>query len=242
MDRVAPTEQETSMSTENPFGFPPVTRLGEQPAAIDESALRAFPRAPEPGDRVVLLLHGLGSSEEDLLSLAPLLPTGVVYVALRGVLACGPGFGWLAPPPLVPADAPLLEESAAAVEQWAARAVPGSVVGAIGFSQGAMLALQLLRRDPEALDWAVALSGSPFPAEMPGDEALAARSVPVLWGHGGQDPLFDDEQTAQVRDWLTAHARLTEEISAPLGHGIDEQVLRAVIAFVQERLLAAGGR
>lgn len=221
------------MSRPNPFGFPPVERIGEGPAQIDESAVRFFPHAPGPQDRVVLLLHGLGSNEQDLLSLAPMLPGGVVYASLRGVLACGPGFGWLAPPPLGADDLGLLEESAAALEDWASRAVPGRIVGAIGFSQGAVLSLQLLRRDAEALDWVVVLSGAPFPADLPGDAALADRDVPALWGHGGQDPLFDPTMEAQVRDWLRRHTRLTEELSPSLGHGIDEQILDAVAAFVR---------
>lgn len=224
------------MSRPNPYGFPPVDRIGGDTARIDESALRYAPRDPAPEDRVVLLLHGLGSHEEDLLGLTPALPGGVVYASLRGVLACGPGFGWLAPPPLQAEDLGLLEESAAAVEDWIERRLPGRVIGAIGFSQGAMLALQLLRRDPEAFDWVVALSGAPFPAELPGDTALAERRLPALWGHGGQDPLFDDAMIAQVREWMERHAELREELSPALGHGIDEQVLAAVTAFVHERL------
>ncbi|UEJ81349.1 dienelactone hydrolase family protein [Brachybacterium halotolerans subsp. kimchii] len=224
------------MNRPNPFGFPPVERIGEGPARIDVSAVRFFPHAPGPQDRVVILLHGLGSNEQDLLSLAPMLPGGMVYASLRGVLACGPGFAWLAPPPLGADDLGLLEESAVALEHWAHRVAPGRVIGAIGFSQGAVLALQLLRRRAEALDWAVALSGAPFPAELPGDAALAERDVPVLWGHGGQDPLFDAAMETQVRDWLQRHARLTEELSPTLGHGIDEQILDAVAGFVRARL------
>lgn len=224
------------MSRPNPFGFPPVERISPDGARIDESAVRFFPHAPGPQDRVVLLLHGLGSNEEDLLSLAPMLPGGVVFASLRGVLACGPGFGWLAPPPLTEDDLGLLEESAAAVEDWVRSVVPGGVIGAIGFSQGGVLALQLLRRHADALDWVVVLSSAPFPADLPGDAALAAREVPALWGHGGQDPLFDDAMNAQVRDWLRGHTRLTEEFSPALGHGIDEQVLGAVTAFVRARL------
>lgn len=220
----------------NPFGFPPVVPLGEGAARIDPDAVRFFPHAPGPQDRVVLLLHGLGSNEEDLFSLAPMLPGGVVYASLRGVLACGPGFGWLAPPPLAEDDLGLLEESAGAVEDWMRSSVPGRVIGAIGFSQGGVLALQLLRRCAAALDWVVVLSGAPFPADLPGDAALAARDVPALWGHGGQDPLFDDAMNHQVRDWLRVHTRLSEELSPALGHGIDELVLGAVTAFVRSRL------
>lgn len=235
----------------NPYGFPPVTRLDAEPAQIDARAVRWFPHAPGPSDRVVLLLHGLGSHEEDLIGLAPALPRGLVYGALRGVFACGGGYAWLNPPPLVPADSAMLEESASALEAWiaglegrpagGAPARPGPrVVGAIGFSQGAMLSLQLLRQDASALEWVVQLSGAPFPTPMPGDAALAAAQVPALWGHGGVDPLFDPEREDQVRQWMRAHTTLTEELSPYLGHGIDEQVLAAVVRFVEARLREGG--
>lgn len=220
----------------NPYGFPPVVPLGPEPGAIDDAAVRWWPHPPRPADRVVLLLHGLGSHEEDLLALAPSLPREAVYVALRGVLRCGPGYAWLQPPPLEGTEPDLVEASAAALEAWIERTCPGQVVGAVGFSQGAMLALQLLRRDPAALAWVVQLSGAPFPAPMTRDDALARRRPPALWGHGGQDPLFSPAQEEQVRAWMQEHTELTEVRSVALGHGIDEQVLDGVIAFVAQQL------
>lgn len=219
------------MSTPNPYGFPPVTRLGAGPAGIDPAAVRWFPHPPEQDSRIVLLLHGLGSNEDDLLGLAPSLPGRFVYASLRGIFASGAGYAWLAPPPIDPSDIGMIDESAAAVESWR-QSVPGRVIGAIGFSQGAMLALQLLRRDALALDWVVQLSGAPFPAPMPGDEALAARQVPALWGHGAMDPLFTETDEERIRQWMTGHTALTEERSEALGHGVDEQVLAAVVRFV----------
>src|SRR5699024_3253793 len=99
---------------------------------------------------------------------------------------------------------------------------------AIGFSQGAVLALQLLRRDARSLDWIVQLSGAPFPATIPGDRALAEVRPPALWGHGGHDPLFDAERIRQVRAFMREHTTLQEEHRPPLGHGVDEVELRAI--------------
>jgi phospholipase/carboxylesterase len=217
----------------NPFGFPEVSRLSAEPADIDEESVRWFPHLPGPEDRVVLLLHGLGSDQEDLRSLAPLLPREFVYVSLRGIFASGAGYAWLPAPPVDPSSPEMLEESAGAVQRWIAGTVPGQVVGAIGFSQGAMLALQLLREHPEGWAWVVQLSGAPFPAPLPRDEDLAARRPPAFWGHGGVDPLFDPETEREVRSWMDAHTALVEERSEPLGHGIDEQVLSAAIRFLE---------
>lgn len=216
----------------NPYGFPPLMPLRPGAVEIAADAVRWFPHPPRPDDRVVPLLHGLGSSEEDLLGLAPALPRGLVYAAVRGVLRCGPGFAWLQPPPLAADEPELLAESARALEEWIAATCPGQVVGAIGFSQGAMLALQLLRRDPESLDWVVQLSGAPFPAPLPGDAELERLRPPAFWGHGGMDPLFTPEAEAGIREWMSAHTSLTEVRSPMLGHGIDEQVLAGAVAFI----------
>lgn len=223
------------MTQPNPYGFPPVRRLSPVTAQIDPAAVRSHPRPPQEGDRVVLLLHGLGSHEEDLLGLAPALPDDYVYVSLRGVFGCGPGYAWLNPPPLDPADRDLLSESATALEQWIAQECPGTVAGMIGFSQGAILALELLRRDAEAAAWVVQLSGAPFPAPLPGDAILAGRDLPAFWGHGGQDPLFDATKETAIREWMSQHTQLTEERSPLLGHGVDQQVLEAVDRFIRSQ-------
>lgn len=227
----------------NPYGFPPTTRLRPGPAAIDDDAVRWFPHPPGSGDRVVLLLHGLGSNEDDLYGLAPQLPRKYVYVSLRGSFASGAGYAWLAPPPVDPSAPDLIDESSAALERWITEHADGQVVGAIGFSQGAMLALHLLRRDHMAPAWVVALSGAPFPAPLPADDTLAARcddgqGVPALWGHGGMDPLFDADTEDAVRAWMREHTDLVEARSPQLGHGVDERVLAAVIDFVASRSAA----
>jgi phospholipase/carboxylesterase len=129
----------------------------------------------------------------------------------------------------------MLEESAGAVQRWIAGTVPGQVVGAIGFSQGAMLALQLLREHPEGWDWVVQLSGAPFPAPLPRDEDLAARRPPAFWGHGGVDPHYDEESEARIREFLGAHTALEEERRPHLAHAVDEVELRAVAAFLRRR-------
>ncbi|MGP9536672.1 alpha/beta hydrolase [Brachybacterium sp. AOP43-C2-M15] len=197
---------------------------------LDEEAVVRSAHDERP---IVLLLHGLGSHERDLTGLVPHLPPGFAYVSLRGILRHGPGFAWFEMP--VDPDRPgSIDPAAAAVEEWiAAQTAP--VVGAIGFSQGGLLALHLLRRDARALDFVVNLSGRQFPAPMPGDAELAAVRPPVLWGHGGLDPLMGGEIEEQVRAFLSAHTALEEERRPNLGHAVDEVELRAVAAFLQRR-------
>lgn len=197
---------------------------------IDEDAVVRSGAADAP---IVLLLHGLGSHEGDLAGLVPFLPTAFSYVSLRGIYSYVQGYAWCEMP-VDPEHPESLQASAAAVENWiAAQSTP--VVGAIGFSQGGALALQLLRRDATALDFVVNLSGFPFPAPMPGDAALAETAPPTLWGHGGMDPHFDAEREEQIRTFMRAHTRLEEERRPHLAHAVDEIELRAIAAFLQRR-------
>lgn len=211
------------------FANPPVELIAE---SIDETAVvRMGSTAPDAP--IVLLLHGLGSHERDLTGLVPYLPPTFAYVSLRGIYRYVQGYAWLESD-IDPAATEKIQASAAAVEAWiAAQQVP--VVGVIGFSQGGILGLQLLRRDPRALEWIVQLSGAPFPAPMPGDQALAQVKPPALWGHGGMDPLFDEDREQRVRDFMTAHTTLEEERRPHLGHAVDEVELRAIASFVQRR-------
>lgn len=208
---------------------PPISLLDPE---IDEAAVVRL-GSREATAPIVLLLHGLGSHEHDLAGLVPYLPPGFAYASLRAIHAWVQGYAWLEAD-IDPARPEALQRSAAAVEGWIARQ-SAPVVGAIGFSQGAMLGLQLLRRDPHALDWLVQLSGAPFPAPMPGDAALAEARPPALWGHGELDPLFDEARTGLVREYMSAHTEL-QEVSRPhLAHAIDQAELAEIAAFVQTR-------
>lgn len=211
------------------FMNPPVELIAPE---IDETAVVRM-GSRDPGAPIVLLLHGLGSHERDLTGLVPYLPPTFAYASLRGIYRYVQGYAWLESD-IDPAATEKIQTSAAAVETWIAQQ-SAPVVGVIGFSQGGILGLQLLRRDPRALDWIVQLSGAPFPAPMPGDEALAEVKPPALWGHGGLDPLFDEDREQRVREFMRAHTALEEERRPHLGHAVDEVELRAIAAFLQRR-------
>ncbi|NMA76192.1 MAG: esterase [Actinomycetales bacterium] len=212
-----------------PSQYGPVELIS--PHIDDDAVVRSTPA--DSGKPLVILLHGLGSHEGDLAGLVPHLPDVFAYASLRGIYRYVQGYAWFEMP-VDPQDPASVNASAAALEEWIA-AQSGPVAGAIGFSQGGLLSLQLLRRDAHALDFVVNLSGRPFPAPMPGDAALAEVRPPALWGHGGLDPLFDEEAEAQVRDFMGAHTRLEEERRPALGHAVDEVELRALAAFLQRR-------
>ena len=50
----------------------------------------------DPSAPLVVLLHGRGSNEHEILTLAPHLPTGVAYHAVRAPITEGAGYAWFA--------------------------------------------------------------------------------------------------------------------------------------------------
>jgi phospholipase/carboxylesterase len=206
------------------------------PLTIDPAAARTAGAAA--GAPVLVLLHGYGSHEGDLLGLAPHLPAGLRLVAPRAPLTGGPGFAWA--PVTTPGrpDPVAVRAAADALLGWIGSvAEPGTPVALLGFSQGGLLATQLLRLAPGRFAAAVVLSGFSLDTTEPGDAALAAApSLPVLLGHGDADRVIPEDATTRTSAWLAAHADLEEHRYPGLGHGISAEVLADVRAFLTRAL------
>ncbi|WNM25838.1 alpha/beta hydrolase [Demequina capsici] len=197
-----------------------------------------WPAPDSPSRRpLLLLLHGYGADERDLAGLAPLLPIGVPWASVRAPLEMG--FGGAAWFPLSP---PTLDYSADAVRaatgdlwRWIDDHAPADApLVPIGFSQGGLMALQLLRTLPERIVGTVVLSG--FVADVPvADDARLAEARPrVLWVRGDADAVIPPAQVARMERWLPMHASPSMRVHPGLGHGIDERVMADVVEFLEE--------
>jgi len=119
--------------------------------------------------------------------------------------------------------------------QWIdAHMAPDATVAAVGFSQGGLMATQLLRTRPERVAATVVLSGFVQAAPQPADERLAARRPAVFWGRGARDPMIPADAIEGTRQWLTAHSTLTERVYPGLAHGIGNQEIADVRAFLSD--------
>ncbi|WP_165070032.1 alpha/beta hydrolase [Marisediminicola senii] len=212
----------------------------------------------DPADRagrpLVVLMHGRGSNENDLISLAPLLPAEPVYASVRAPIAELGGWSWFRP------VAPGQSEPASAVE--ATRAVLAwlddlaldgigivlgsdgtrSAISAIGFSQGGAMTTQLLRHAPHRFASLVNLAGFSIAGAGRGTEQqeaeLADIAVPVLWGRDPADPVIPADAIARTLEWLPAHSALTIREYPGIGHSVSREQLADVDAFLRETLLA----
>ncbi|RFA11279.1 hypothetical protein B7R54_13585 [Subtercola boreus] len=192
-------------------------------------------------------MHGYGSHENDLISLAPLLPEGTIAASLRAPLVAPQpvvdGYAWFTIGQPGNPHISGLDDAAASVLEWLDRveAVYGTPpsVATLGFSQGGAMAVHLLRTAPERFVAAVNLSGFTVSGEAPGDQVLAEVLPPVFWGRDVADPIITAEAVARTEAWLPGHSTLTAKLYPGIRHGVSQEEIGDVALFL--RAAQSGG-
>ncbi len=203
-------------------------------STIDTAAVLWSATGADQHDRPLLvIMHGYGSHEGDLFSLAPHLPLEPVIAAIRAPLPVGAGWAWF---PINEPGSPASESvdtAVAAVLAWLdALPFTPSSVGLLGFSQGGAMALELLRAASHRFSFAVNLSGFVATGPKTSDTALAERRLPVFWGRGTADGVIPASAIERTRAWLPEHSALTERIYEGLPHSISQAELGDVVNFL----------
>lgn len=212
---------------------------------------------------VVVLLHGFGAPGDDLAPLWRTLaaPPGTRFVFPEAPLELGPlGFPggarawWFLDlearlrrqalgEPRDEAEVPEgLAGARAAVDrmlddvQGELRPAPGKLVLG-GFSQGAMLSLDVALRTPRALAGLVLLSGTHIAAREWAPLLEGRRGLPVFMSHGQSDELLPFAVSEALRDTLVASGLPVQWVAFRGGHGIAPSVVTGVGEFLN-RVLA----
>ncbi len=146
-------------------------------------------RGEEDGTRpLVVLLHGRGSDETDIIALADHLPAEFAYAAPRAPIAEGGGYAWFANRGIGRPLATSLRHTMSWFRTWIDQvAPPGRPVVLVGFSGGAAFAGGLILDDPSRYAGSAILYGTlPFEAGVPtAPHRLAGTAVLVV--HGDAD-------------------------------------------------------
>jgi len=203
---------------------------------LDESAIIwSAPERERAGRPLLVLLHGYGSHEGDLFSLSPALPLGPVVASVRAPIAESGGWAWFSRADSPAGDPPAerVDEAASAVISWL-DTLQFSSVSLLGFSQGAAIALQLIRHAPARFSATVSLSGFVAAGEHEGDAELARLRPPVFWGRGTDDPVIPHEAIERTAAWLPRHTDATTRIYEGLGHSISTPELGDIVLFLRE--------
>ncbi|MFC4549404.1 MULTISPECIES: alpha/beta hydrolase [Halorussus] len=193
------------------------------------------PEEPTTDAPAVLLLHGYGADEADLLSHADYLPSDLHVLSVRGPHPAGENeYAWMA------SGRDLFGRSVELLGEFAER-VPDAYdvdphrVGLFGFSQGAKAALAALVTDPQLYRWAVAMNGY-LPREYADRERVArARERSVFVGVGEDDAVISPDHGEDSADFL-ADAELDVTFrSYPVGHRIAAEAVDDVAEWLRSR-------
>jgi phospholipase/carboxylesterase len=195
---------------------------------------------------LLVLLHGIGADENDLFPLAQRLDPRFTVVSLRAPHRYHQGWAWFhidfQPGGTVVPDVAQARATLADLLRWL-QAEPGRLgtdprcTFLLGFSQGAMMSLGVLRSEPERLAGVVALSGRPSEElfePRAAREAIAA--VPLLVAHGTLDDVLPIAQGRSTRDAFASLSRDFTYREFPIGHAISEEEMALVAAWLSARL------
>ncbi|GAA1644010.1 alpha/beta hydrolase [Kribbella alba] len=204
---------------------------------MSEGLLRR-PHVWQPGSSAppLLLLHGTGGDEHDLLVLRQHLAPDAPVLSPRGAVSeqgMARFFRRLREGVFDEDDLRLRADELAAFLTAAEEkydVTAGSWL-AVGFSNGANMASALLLRHPESLAGAVLLAAMvPFAADEPRDHALAGKRVLIV--NGDSDPMATPEQTSRLTEQLRRRDADVELLSFSGGHTIDAGQLPLIKKFI----------
>ena len=196
-------------------------------------------RTPNPPG--LLVLHGWGADETDLLALAPLLDDRLLVISPRAPLTLDWGYGWYRFSAESGADAAGFDEALArlaafAVDLPARYAIDRAHFFALGFSQGAVMATALSLVQPALFRGAMLLSGRFPTAPMEG----RLEGMPVFVGHGRHDPLIPASHATALAEELTKRGADVTLRLYDYGHEISVDTVRDLTTWLAPLLPDTG--
>lgn len=211
------------------------------------------PRDDIPVERVIVLLHGFGAPGDDLVSLAGELPLapGTRYVFPQAPIDLGGGRAWwnidwqeraryersgdwegytrLVPPGLAAASQAIEQLLDVIESKWH---VPPTHIVLGGFSQGAMMTVDVAARRAHKPRMLVLLSGALVATPHWVPQAASLKGLPIFQSHGTSDATLPLSQAEKLRDQLGAAGARVAWMTFSGGHAIPREVLSALRTFL----------
>lgn len=194
----------------------------------------------------VVVLHGRGADEEDLLPVARQLPDELHVVSLRAPDRLMSGYTWYE----LDTSAGGLHQSQPHAEEYrrsldlVSESVESAIeaydldadrLGLLGFSQGCITSLGLLLEAPDRFAWVVGLHGY-LAASHADRDPDGIEDKPVFLGAGAADQIIPADRVERAADRLRelgADVRF-DVYQAP--HGVGQQELADLVSFVEKHV------
>lgn len=218
--------------------------VGEAPPSLVYAV--HVPPGGSGGRPLYVALHGLGSDEQDLLGLAPLLPHDAVLASLRAPYALAPGhYAWFTPRRAgdrLDGDPAQIEASEQAVLHTVDALIaryqidPRRIV-LFGFSQGAIMSYDLALAAPQRFRSIGILSGAFFDSVRQRLDPHGAKlSTRVFIGHGLADPRIPSGYAREAADWWRERgAQVQLHLYPGMQHQVGDQELNDFSQWLQQQ-------
>ena len=205
------------------------------------SFVHRFQPGTHPGARALLLLHGTGGNEDDLLPLGEMIAPGSSMLSPRGkVLENGMPrfFRRLAEGVFDEEDVHRRAlELARFVEEARARYGIAAPL-ALGYSNGANMAAALLLLTPSVLSGAILLRAmAPF-ARPP---QVKLQETPVLILSGAGDPIIPAANASRLASILTEAGAVVDHRTLGVGHELSPTDVKVARGWLELLAVARGG-
>ena len=194
----------------------------------------------------VVLVHGRGTNERDLLPIGVRLPEELHVLSVRAPDSMGmpnsytwydldlSGGGLHASQP----DPEGFRRSLELLHEFVERAIveydlDPDRVGLLGFSQGAITSLSALLERPDAYRWVVALNG--YLAAVHESAVDDAAGKPIFVGCGLRDTVIPPQRAERAAELLTKGGADVRFERYDVGHGTTPNEIADVAAWLEER-------
>ena len=205
--------------------------------------LELAPATPDHAP-LMILLHGYGSNEKDLIQLAPMLHGDMRFISVRAPHTLDLGmFGWFPlgfTPTGITVDYAAAEEARlqfiAFLKEIIAEYQPaGNKVFLMGFSQGSVMSYMTAFSEPELLHGVIACSGQLPEKRLPDDNA-SLRKLPFLVMHGIYDDVLPIAKGRAAEEFLQQRVDDLIYREYPIAHQIADDGITLIQNWLVDRV------
>ncbi len=191
----------------------------------------------------LIMLHGLGADEQDLLGLADYLDERMLVISARAPYPYpySGGFSWYDLLEIGKPDLPMFAESFRKLNQFIddvkkGYPVDSSKIFLLGFSMGAIMSYAISLTQPNEFAGVIANSGY-----IPEDAGLtlpwgSKTTTPYFVAHGTQDPVIPVSMGQRAKKLLEAANISHVYKEYPMGHQISEESLSDMSEWLRVRV------
>lgn len=194
--------------------------------------------APDQRYPVIFALHGIGYSEQDILSVVADLEEEFILIAVRGHLSYNQGYAYYTLKEYGKPDRDTFDESLEMLQvfmEYATNKYPVSADNRylLGFSQGAILSMSLALLLGNSIKGIVAMNGY-IPAFVKDEfEVKSIDRLSIFLSDGEFDDIFPVSIGKENYVYLNSRAKSVCYKTYPAGHEICEENGRDIVAWLR---------